>query len=160
MDMIVGLLFGLGALAAIATLLPIWKTTQWWVRACDFPRFQIVIIALTVFMTFAVIRIPSHPVDWLFLCALGLIIVWQLTWVGPYIPGTVRAVKSCNVAEAASEMISLRTADKSKLRPFARSYSSDRSRCCPGSGSRRVVDESPFDWPQWAISKQNMLSTL
>jgi len=70
MDWIVGGLFCLGALTIVATLLPIWKTTQWWVRVCDFPRFQIAIIALAVFVGFAAVRPPARWADWLFLCAL------------------------------------------------------------------------------------------
>jgi endonuclease/exonuclease/phosphatase (EEP) superfamily protein YafD len=109
MDWIVGGLFGLGALATVATLLPIWKTTRWWVRVCDFPRFQIAIIALAVFGMFVVVRLPTHLTDWLLLCALGLVIVWQFTWVGPYIPSTARAVKSCQGTESESERIALFT---------------------------------------------------
>jgi endonuclease/exonuclease/phosphatase (EEP) superfamily protein YafD len=109
MDWIVGGLVGLGALAIAATLIPIWKTTKWWVRVCDFPRFQIAMIALAVFIAFAVVRLPTHPADWLFLCALGLVIAWQFTWVGPYIPGSVRAVGSCTGTEAENEQIALLT---------------------------------------------------
>jgi endonuclease/exonuclease/phosphatase (EEP) superfamily protein YafD len=109
MDWIVGGLFCLGALITVATLLPIWKTTRWWVRVCDFPRFQIAIIALAVFVGFAAVRPPARWADWLFLCALGLVIIWQFTWVGPYIPGTALAVNSCNGAEPASERIALLT---------------------------------------------------
>ena len=109
MDWIIGGLLGLGTLATVATLLPIWKTTRWWVRVCDFPRFQIALIALAVFVAFAAVRFPGQLADWLFLCALGLVIVWQFTWVGRYVPGTTRAVKSCTGMESANERITLLT---------------------------------------------------
>jgi endonuclease/exonuclease/phosphatase (EEP) superfamily protein YafD len=35
------LLYGLGLLCLVATLLPFHKDETWWVRACDFPRLQI-----------------------------------------------------------------------------------------------------------------------
>jgi len=109
MDWIVGGLVVLGALATVATIIPIWKTTKWWVRVCDFPRFQIAMIALAVFVAFVVVRLPSHAADWLFLCTLGLVIVWQFTWVGPYVPGSARAVKSCSGTEPEAAQIALLT---------------------------------------------------
>lgn len=109
MDWIVEGLFGLGALLIVATLLPVWKTTRWWVRVCDFPRLQIAIVSAGIVVMFATVRFPFNPVDWLFLGALVLVIVWQLTWVGPYIPGTARAVKSCERDEVAGEQIALLT---------------------------------------------------
>jgi endonuclease/exonuclease/phosphatase (EEP) superfamily protein YafD len=109
MDWIVGGLVCLGAFATFATLIPIWKTSKWWVRVCDFPRFQIAIIALAVLVAFALVRLPTHPADWLFLCVLGLVVVWQFTWVGPYIPGSARAVKSCSGTEPEAEQIALLT---------------------------------------------------
>ena len=35
------LLYGLGLLCLVATILPFHKDETWWVRACDFPRLQI-----------------------------------------------------------------------------------------------------------------------
>jgi endonuclease/exonuclease/phosphatase (EEP) superfamily protein YafD len=109
MDWIIGVLVGLGALATLATLIPIWKTSKWWVRVCDFPRFQIALIALAVFVSFAVVSRSAHPASWLFLGALGLVIFWQFTWVGPYIPGSARAVKSCSGTEQETQQIALLT---------------------------------------------------
>ena len=38
----------LGALIVAVTILPIWQTSRWWVRLCDFPRYQVTLLALTV----------------------------------------------------------------------------------------------------------------
>ena len=39
----------------VATVLPIWQTNLWWVRLCDFPRYQIAALALSV-----LILMPLH----------------------------------------------------------------------------------------------------
>ena len=109
MDWVVGGLAGLGSLAILATLIPIWKTTRWWVRVCDFPRFQIAMIALAVIVAFGMVRLTLDLADWLFLGALGLVIVWQFSWVGPYVPGSPRPVKSCSGTEPENEQIALLT---------------------------------------------------
>ena len=31
-----------GTLALVATLMPLFRSTAWWIRVCDFPRLQIV----------------------------------------------------------------------------------------------------------------------
>jgi hypothetical protein len=41
-------LYLLGALAILVTILPLWRTTRWWVRIYDFPRFQTALLALGV----------------------------------------------------------------------------------------------------------------
>ena len=111
MEWIVGVLFGLGAFCVLATLLPIWKTTRWWVRICDFPRFQIAVVALAVVVALGVIRPPLTMVDWLILGSMIGVVLWQFTWVGPYLPGAARAVQSCNGTEASNERLALLTAN-------------------------------------------------
>jgi endonuclease/exonuclease/phosphatase (EEP) superfamily protein YafD len=111
MDSAVSVLYCLGALSIAGTLLPIWKTTRWWVRLCDFPRFQIALVALTVILVLAAVRVPETLAGWLFLAALAGVVFWQLAWVGPYLPGTARAVQSCNGTEAANERIALLTSN-------------------------------------------------
>ena len=111
MAWMVGVLFSLGAVCIAATLLPIWKTTRWWVRVCDFPRFQIALVALLIVAVLAVFRFPGNLADWLMLGSLIGVVIWQFTWVGPYIPGAFRAVHSCSGTEAANERIALLTAN-------------------------------------------------
>ena len=57
MDWIVFLLLVLGLLAVLATILPLWRTTRWWVRICP------------------LLRPPQSLLDWLFLSSLlGVVI--------------------------------------------------------------------------------------
>jgi endonuclease/exonuclease/phosphatase (EEP) superfamily protein YafD len=95
MNWISVLLFFLGLLAVLATLIPLWRTTLWWVRICDFPRFQIAVLALTILVMTLLFRRPAEVFDWLFLGSLVAVVIWQSTWVGPYLPGAPRSVQSC-----------------------------------------------------------------
>lgn len=106
-----GVLYCLGALSIIVTFLPMWRTTRWWVRFCDFPRFQIAVLALVVLLALLAVSFPATWNEWLFLGALVGAMIWQFTWVGPYLPGTARAVKSCDGSEAANERIALLTSN-------------------------------------------------
>ena len=48
----------LGLLAIIATLLPLWRTTRWWVRILDFPRFQVALVCLTILIAWMLVPSP------------------------------------------------------------------------------------------------------
>ena len=88
-------LYVLGLLAIVVTILPLWRTTRWWVRVWDFPRFQIAVLAIAIAAAIIIFHTPLASLDWLFLGALLAATVWQFTWVGPYLPGAPRPVKSC-----------------------------------------------------------------
>ena len=107
----VGVLYCLGALSITATLLPVWRTTRWWVRLCDFPRFQIAFVAVVITMALLATRFPASLMEWLFLGALVGVVIWQSTWVGPYLPGTACAVQSCNESEEGNARIALLTSN-------------------------------------------------
>jgi endonuclease/exonuclease/phosphatase (EEP) superfamily protein YafD len=94
MDWIVFLLIVLGLVAGLATILPLWRTTRWWVRIWDFPRFQIALLALLILIVTPLLRPPMGLFDWLFLALLVGVVIWQFTWFGPYLPGAPRAVQS------------------------------------------------------------------
>ena len=95
MDWLSTILWGLGALTVVASIIPIWRTTRWWVRIWDFPRFQIALLALVVLVVTPLSRPPEGLFDWMLLGSLVGVLLWQSTWVGPYLPGAPRAVKSC-----------------------------------------------------------------
>jgi endonuclease/exonuclease/phosphatase (EEP) superfamily protein YafD len=86
---------GLGGLAVVTSILPMWHTPRWWVRIWDFPRFQIAVVAMILAVVALTSRWPGASFDWLFLFSMLGVLAWQLTWVGPYIPGAPRAVKAC-----------------------------------------------------------------
>jgi endonuclease/exonuclease/phosphatase (EEP) superfamily protein YafD len=95
MDWLSIILWGLGALTVFASIIPIWRSTRWWVRVLDFPRFQIALLALVVLVVTPLLRPPEGPLDWMLLGSLVGVLLWQSTWVGPYLPGAPRAVKTC-----------------------------------------------------------------
>jgi endonuclease/exonuclease/phosphatase (EEP) superfamily protein YafD len=98
-------------MSLIATVLPTWKTTLWWVRLCDFPRFQIALVALIIVGVLPAVSFPATPGEWLFLGILVGVVFWQFTWVGPFLPGAARAVESSNGTEAPNERIALLTSN-------------------------------------------------
>ncbi len=65
------------------TVLPFWKTGLWWVRACDFPRFQIAVLLGTVLLALIVrgnTATPNLIAGALVLAAL----VYQIYRIYPY----------------------------------------------------------------------------
>ncbi len=104
------LLYALGALILLATLLPLWRTTRWWVRICDFPRFQTAILALVVLLAWPLVRWPTLA-DAVLLVALAAAFVWQMSWVWRFVPGAPREVDRARVSSGAPQVISLLTAN-------------------------------------------------
>jgi endonuclease/exonuclease/phosphatase (EEP) superfamily protein YafD len=79
------LLYGLGLLCLVATILPFHKAETWWVRACDFPRLQIATligITLAGILAFA----EPHLLSWTMALALLGCLGAQLTVILPYTP--------------------------------------------------------------------------
>jgi endonuclease/exonuclease/phosphatase (EEP) superfamily protein YafD len=79
------LLYGLGLLCLVATILPFHKDETWWVRACDFPRLQIAtVIGITLagILAFA----EPHLLSWTMALALLGCLGAQLTVILPYTP--------------------------------------------------------------------------
>lgn len=68
---------------AIATLLPISSSRQWWVRACDFPRVQIALLLLAWLMVWVLAAFASQsPSVWLAAAMLACLI-YQCRWIRP-----------------------------------------------------------------------------
>jgi endonuclease/exonuclease/phosphatase (EEP) superfamily protein YafD len=110
MDWLSALLYVLGALVFLVTLLPLWRTTRWWVRIWDFPRFQSAVLALAVLVAFPIARRPAAP-DWVFLAALAAALGWQMSWVWRYLPGAPREVRPARAPAGAADSIALLTAN-------------------------------------------------
>ena len=68
----------LGALVITTTLLPIWRTTRWWVRVCDFPRFQIAVLGIVILTVFPIAKWPLAVLDTVLLISVALSVLWQL----------------------------------------------------------------------------------
>ena len=99
----------LGTLVVIATLLPIWRSTRWWVRVCDFPRFQVAILAIVVLAAIPFAKWPLAVLDIVLLIAVALSALWQLSWVWRYVPGAPLEVRSSEAPPDAPDRIALLT---------------------------------------------------
>ncbi len=102
-------LYGLGTLVVITTLLPMWRTPHWWVRLCDFPRFQIAVVGIAVVALLLLTRWPLGGFEIALLSAVALSALWQLSWVWRYIPGAPREVPSAKPVPDASTCITVLT---------------------------------------------------
>jgi endonuclease/exonuclease/phosphatase (EEP) superfamily protein YafD len=103
------LLYLLGALAVAATILPMWRTTIWWVRLCDFPRFQIALLALVILVLLPLIRWPLAIPDLILGAGLIFSVFWQMSWVWRYMPGAPLEVPRGEAPSGAPECIALLT---------------------------------------------------
>jgi endonuclease/exonuclease/phosphatase (EEP) superfamily protein YafD len=108
MSWLQSVLYLAGGTAILVTLLPIWRTTRWWVRICDFPRFQTALLALAVLVAWPFVRRPTS-FDWLFLAVLSGTLLWQMSWVWRYLPGAPREVEHANAPTGAPAGIGLMT---------------------------------------------------
>ena len=99
----------LGALIVIVTLLPIWRSSRWWVRVCDFPRFQVAILAIAVLAATPLVRWPLTIPDIVLLITVALSALWQLSWIWRYVPGGPREVRGGKAPPDAPERIALLT---------------------------------------------------
>ncbi|MCC2548102.1 endonuclease/exonuclease/phosphatase family protein [Hymenobacter sp. BT175] len=83
-----GLVAVLGGAAVIGTLLPLWRKEAWWIRIFDFPRLQIVGLAVLTLLGGLLLHFwdeggwPGHA--WMVLVALCA--VYQFYRIAPYTP--------------------------------------------------------------------------
>ena len=85
---LVGAWVGLSVLLVLASLLPLSRRPQWWIRGLDFPRLQLAVLALLVLLAgFALHRWqPLGPAGWALQGLLLVCLAYQLSWVLPYTP--------------------------------------------------------------------------
>ncbi len=76
-----------GIVLVVATLLPLWRTTRWWVRVLDFPRFQIAVLATGIAILLVALTWPPQGPDAALLMSVVLSAGWQLSWVWRYVRG-------------------------------------------------------------------------
>jgi endonuclease/exonuclease/phosphatase (EEP) superfamily protein YafD len=84
----------LAAVIVAVTVLPVWQTSLWWVRLCDFPRYQVAVLALTVLILMPVALGPLNAVELAVFVAVGLAALWQISWIWRYLPGSPLDVPS------------------------------------------------------------------
>lgn len=84
-----------GLLVAV-TVLPMWSTDIWWIRAMDIPRLQIVIAAAGI-LVIALLAAPPLRA-WLVLAALACL-AYQAWRIAPYTPLTAKEVVLAPAAE-------------------------------------------------------------
>jgi endonuclease/exonuclease/phosphatase (EEP) superfamily protein YafD len=78
------ILYLIGLICIAATLLPLSRREVWWIRACDFPRLQIVAASLGVFVVLVVAGAMHDPPGQLLVLALLGCIAYQLAVILPY----------------------------------------------------------------------------
>ncbi|WP_310395088.1 endonuclease/exonuclease/phosphatase family protein [Hymenobacter sp.] len=80
------LVWVLGGVALVATLLPLLRQTAWWIRVFDFPRLQIVAGLLLSLAATLALPAPRWAAHTWFVVALGLALVYQASRIWPYTP--------------------------------------------------------------------------
>jgi endonuclease/exonuclease/phosphatase (EEP) superfamily protein YafD len=81
---LVFILYLIGVICIAATLLPLSRHQIWWVRACDFPRLQIVAASLGVLVMLVVAGAMADTAGQLLALALFGCIAYQLAIILPY----------------------------------------------------------------------------
>lgn len=109
MQLVILGLYLLSLLVVAATLLPLWRTTLWWVRLCDFPRFQIAVLAAAIIVALPFARWPLAPFDIGLLAAVLGSALWQLSWVWRYFIGAPLQVPDAAAQPGDTACISLLT---------------------------------------------------
>lgn len=103
------ILYSIGALGILLTLLPMLKFSDWWIRIGDFPRLQILFICLVTIGFGAVVFYPYNFTDLLFFVLLIAACIYQLYWILPYVPfypKQVQMTKAGNGADSIRILIS------------------------------------------------------
>jgi endonuclease/exonuclease/phosphatase (EEP) superfamily protein YafD len=77
-----------GLMVIAATVLPISRSPRWWIRLCDFPRFQVGVLGIVVLGMLLMTRWPFVTGDAFLFIAVAVATSWQGSWVWRYFPGT------------------------------------------------------------------------
>ncbi len=87
MTALAGVFYLLGILVVTVTIVPIWRTSRWWVRLCDFPRYQVAILAAVLLVAMPLTLGPLTAAELCLFIALALAALWQVSWIWRYLPG-------------------------------------------------------------------------
>lgn len=78
------------------TLLPLWRCEAWWVRALDFPRYQLSIVAAVLILLDLALLDFSGASAWVVVMMAMACLVYQFWWIAPYTPFFPVEVKSAS----------------------------------------------------------------
>jgi endonuclease/exonuclease/phosphatase (EEP) superfamily protein YafD len=71
---------------ALLTFLPVWHNPHWLIRALDFPRFQIAILAICLLIVQCIVLNSGDILSIASIALTSLCVIWQLWWILPYTP--------------------------------------------------------------------------
>jgi endonuclease/exonuclease/phosphatase (EEP) superfamily protein YafD len=80
------ILISIGLLMIVATLLPLAKLDDWWIRIFDFPRLQITVMLALTFVGYLFVREDASVPENIFLAVLAACLVYQIYRMYPYTP--------------------------------------------------------------------------
>lgn len=90
-------LYVIGVFLIAATVLPMFRAYDWWVRIFDFPRSQITVLMIAVF-TAALFAFELTAANSAFIVLLGAAVAYQAYMMFPYLPFARRQVEQSTAA--------------------------------------------------------------
>lgn len=94
------IIYTIGSLAIILTVLPFLKYGAWWIRIGDFPRIQIAFLCLAMAALLLIFFFPISAVEIIFLILLLACVVYQIFCILPYTPIYPKQVEKANTSNA------------------------------------------------------------
>jgi endonuclease/exonuclease/phosphatase (EEP) superfamily protein YafD len=92
----------LGVLLILATALPFVRRDDWWIRIFDFPRLQITLLLAVALAGYLALSEPDRVLEFAYIGALTLALVYQSYRMYPYTPLHGRQVQASRRATAES----------------------------------------------------------
>jgi endonuclease/exonuclease/phosphatase (EEP) superfamily protein YafD len=99
----------LGVLTVTATVLPVWQSSHWWVRLCDFPRYQVAALAVVLLTAMPLTLGPLTAAELCLFITIALAALWQLSWIWRYLPGAPLEVPKSTGLDGRSRIALLTT---------------------------------------------------
>lgn len=94
------IIYTIGSLAIILTVLPFLKYGAWWIRIGDFPRIQIAFLCLAMTVSLLILFFPLGVAEIIFLILLVACAVYQVFRILPYTPIYPKEVEKAQTANA------------------------------------------------------------
>lgn len=93
------IIYAIGSLAIILTVLPFLKYGAWWIRIGDFPRIQIAFLCFAMAVLLAIL-FPLRQVEIIFLILLLVCVVYQIFCILPYTPVYRKQIEKAKTSNA------------------------------------------------------------